>query len=904
MGKDYKNISLEQLKSDISHRKDNELGLYFDNDLSMVSYHNENGYLVIVEFFNHLKNEYNECIKENREQAKSYHGILLKVFSWFLPFLSPYHQIIVQSNLCILTDDEQDDEFYQKSFRYNLKRANNLIEITKNLILDANEEYEKEALCQALDSISYLNIREHNYGQAILCIRTSICLLLSLDIDNPARPELFDLYIKSIVRLANCYEYTDNPWDAIKCMLNMDNLESTETTDLQAKWNDLINTNAEQIRDQIIDYYNSTDSKLNSKDATINTVKTVCRHLFVNPTENRHFNVFTLNKAHKPISDALKSYIHVLAHCISEYAAKIRGTNYSHPFCSTLQMVSRFLLDWLVVSCHEKTLVTCQATVRAENDACPEALKLLLKRHVALEAKGENYTMEEQRELQEIEFFLFYFSEQELRYNYTDKELEKIFKYYGDKFFESAFDKAKQGDCDSLFHYYVIEFKYLFKQKVDKFIHTYDNDELDTRQLDNVFLEMCKCKKQCSDQIFKGLIDECERLEKLFALFQQLQWLNNKNVSQTKVNLFKQQWELYKKSGETFNIRNAVLTIHREIIKRNKILILAPIKNAPSCSSEYDNIQNLLELPTGPLDFSSIDGSEFVKAFKRIERDCQQTAQYDLSASTEYSNLKWAIYYPNEGAFIYLYMKNEGATIKYREVVPLYLDTECKVIAGILKRIDDTLSDEFDFSIYEKIGSCPGECSYCNTFLLEPGDECNLKKLINELLVFIEFDFHAARQIGHLDKEHILINYPQKDASMPHDFWVLAFEEHLPEKECENGFCDICRNSFVKLSLSQPIKKEDQVIIEPLSKSCEFFSIDTLKEKRKRLFKSIDGIARITAKEKELIKSGKSIPKETSQIHGFTSLSNRLNLCLEGYCDKSEEQECETCKLLKLYNFE
>ena len=222
----------------------------------MSSYHDENGYLIIIEFFNHLKNEYNKCINENREQAKSYHGVLLRAFGWFLPFLNPYHQIIAQSNLCILTDDEQDDEFYKKIFRDNLKRANNLIEITKDQILATKEEYEKEALCQALDSISYLNIREHNYRQATLCLSTSIDLLLSLDIDNPARHELFDLYIRSIVRLANCYEYRDNPWAAIKCMLNMENLVSTKTMDLQAKWKDLINANAGQIRDQIINYYN------------------------------------------------------------------------------------------------------------------------------------------------------------------------------------------------------------------------------------------------------------------------------------------------------------------------------------------------------------------------------------------------------------------------------------------------------------------------------------------------------------------------------------------------------------------------------------------------------------------------------------------------------------------------
>ncbi len=898
MDKNYKNVTLAQLEHDISSREDDKLGLYFDDELSMSSYHDENGYSIIIEFLNHLKNEYNMYIKENKEHAKSYNDILLKVFDWFLPFLNPYHQIIAQSNLCILIDDEH----YKKRFRDNLKQANKLIEITTDHILAAKEEYEKEALCQALDSISYLNIREHNYRYAILCLRTSVDLLLSLDIDNPARPELFDLYIKSIVRLANCYEYTDDPWSAIKCMLNMDNLASTKTTDLQEKWKDLINTNAGQIRAQIINYYNLTDSKINSKDATINTVKTICRHLFVNPTNNRHFNVFTLNKVHKPISDALKSYIHVLAHCISEYVAKIRSTNYTHPFCSTLQMVSRFLLDWLVISCHENALITCQATVRAENDACPEALKLLLKRHTALETKGENCTTEEQNELQEIEFFLFYFSEQELRYNYEDKNLEEIFKHYGGNFFKSASAKAKHGDYDSLFHYYVIEFKYLFKQNVDKFIHT-NNGELNTKQLDNVFLEMCKCKKQCSDQIFKGLINECERLEKLFSLFQQLQWLNTKEVNQTKANLFKQQLELYSKIGEHFDTKDAVITIHKEIIKRNKILILAPIKNAPSCSSEYDNIHNLLELPAVPLDSSKTDGIEFVKAFRKIERDRQQTAQYDLSASKEYSNLKWAVYYPNESAFIYLYMKNVDATIKYREVVPLYLDTEREAIVEILKRIDYALSDEFVFSIPEKLGSCFSECSHCNTFLLKPGDECNLKKLINELLVFIEFDFHAAYQIGHLDKEHILIDYPKKDASMPHDFWVLAFEEHLPDKETENGFCDICRNSFVKQSQAQSIKKEDLMIMESVSTYCKIFPLDILKEKRTKIYKEIDDFPRVSSSQKEQIKSGELITNCTAQIRGYIDLCNRLNSCLAGNCDKEGEQECKTCKLLKEYNF-
>ena len=66
--------------------------------------------------------------------------------------------------------------------------------------------------------------------------------------------------------------------------------------------------------------------------------------------------------------------------------------------------------------------------------------------------------------------------------------------------------------------------------------------------------------------------------------------------------------------------------------------------------------------------------------------------------------------------------------------------------------------------------------------------------------------------------------------------------------------------------------------------------------------KRIDNIISITAEEKELIKSGRSIQRETSQIQGFICLSNRLNICLEGHCDKSDGQKCKTCALLEQYN--
>lgn len=902
MNIDYNHISLEQLKNDISQLEDQQLGDYFDDKLAVAFYRDEKGYLNIIKFFNHLKDEYNKCIAKNNGQEIKYHDTLFKSFNWFLPLLNPYHKIIAQANICILTDDEQDHEFHEKYFRDSLNNANRLIEATGKQVSedDDKRKNEKKALCWALDSIGYLNIREHNYEYAILCIRICLDALSTLNVETP---ELYNLYINSIVRLANCYEYTDRPWSAVNCVLGLGNLINDEATEevQQIRWEKIINSNAEKIRSKIIAYYNLPERELENVNDTIDIVKEICDLLFDNPPKNSNYGILKWDITSRSYFNTLKYYIHVLAHCISEYAAKIRIADYSHPYCSTLQIISRFLLDWLVLSCQEEALVTCQATVRAENDACPEAIKLLLKRYAVLEKKlkESSCTTEEQNELQEIEFFLFYFAEQELRYNYTDNELKKIFDQFSNKFFESASSKAQDGDYDSLFHFYVIRFKYLFKQKVDEFMH-FSNNRLDMAEVDHVFLSMCKCKGLCSEQIFKGLIDECQRLEELFALFQELQWLNSRKISKEKLNLFKQLWVLHDKSDKTFDTKEIVSKIHDEIIKRNKILILAPIKNAPSCSFEYENIQRLLELPICTGDTSRIPGDEFVSSFNRLRRNHPQTIQYFLNSSNEYSKLKWAIFYPNESSFAYLYYRNDSAIkyddiIEYCGIIPVYLDKEHEEIKDILKNIDDDISDEFIFSVLSR-GICANrKCeddSLCNTFLLEPDDECNLRKLIYELLTFLEFDFHAARHVGNPNNEYFLINYPKKG-----NFEILAFDEQLPSVAPQKAVCDICDQCFTKLPQSHKDETPSGL------GTCKIYPTTKLEEFREKVYREIDSIENISATDKKLIKSGKATSYKTTQREEYTRLCFCLIKCIAGKCDRLGEQQCETCKLLKEHHF-
>lgn len=898
---DYKHISLEQLKNDISSLEGQQLSDYFDDKLSMAAYRDQNGYSIIIKFFNHLKDEYNQCVNKNNGQETNYHSILFKTFNWFLPLLHPYHKIIVHSNICILADDEQDTEFHKEHFKNSLKNINRLIEATGKQVSNDEDksEYEREILCQALASIGYLNIREHNYEYAILCFRICLELLSKLNIETP---NLYDIYINSIVRLTNCYEYTDRPWCAINCILQIGDLLSDEDADQaqhqQTEWKTAVEKNAGKIKSKIIAYYSLPERKLKSKDDTINIVTDIYSLL----SENSREHILKWAIISESSFDTLNSYIHVLAHCISEYASKIRVDSYSHPFCSTLQLVSRFLLDWLVESCHDESLVTCQATVRAENDACPEALKLLLQRHAVLEKrqKGGSSTTKEQNELQEIEFFLFYFAEQELRYNYTDHNLESVFNKYGDKFFESASSKAKDGDYDSLFHFYVIKFKYLLKQKIDEFMHIPANKKLDMKEVDNVFLEMCRCKELCSEQIFKGLLDECKRLEELFLLFQQLQWLNSKDISKSKFNLFKQLWLLHTKSKESFNIKNVVRELHDDIIKRNKILILAPIKNAPSCSSEYENIHQLLDLPMTLSGIPTVNGSEFTSSIYRIKRERSQTIQYSLNKSDKYSKLKWAVFCPNEAPFSYIYLQNNTTiepqdSIEYSGIIPVYLDKEYDALRSMLQKIDNDISEEYD-SLVINNNICPQQrCGYdsqCNTLILEPGCENNLRTLIYELLVFLEFDFYAARKIGNLDKEYLLINYPKNGF-----LGVLAFDDQLPVVDDEKGLCDICNKCLIELR-QDSLGRKDEKKCESVD-SCETFSIDALKDLRDKVHKKIDYLEVFTSADKSLIKSGSKSSRETEQSEELTHLCFLLNQCIDGICSKTGKQRCETCKLLK-----
>ena len=899
MNKDYKSVNLSQLKNDIKFLEDEKLGYYFDNDLSMSSYRTEDGYSTILEFFNHLKDVYNEDVKNN-VNMEEYHETLLKTFSWFLPFLLPCHKIIVQANICILADEEEDNEFHKKPhFKDKLEQANKFIKTMGDKVFDERNPEEKEAICKALDSIGYLNLREHNYECAILCLHLCIKLLSMLDIDSSTNTELFELYIQNIVRIANCYEYTDKPWEAVKYMLGIGSLENTESVDFQHAWRNLINDNAAEIRSKIIGYYSLPNDKINIKNkTTVKIVKDICALFFMNSKENLHYSVFTLDKGKEQLPKPLKSFIHVLAHCISEYAAKVRTDEYAHPFCSTLQMFSRFLLDWLVISCHEDALVTCQATVRAENDACPEALKLLLKRHAALDKKREDCTEEEKNELQEIEFFLFYFSEQELRYNYKDFKLENIFKEYGDKFFGSASKKAQDNDFDQLFHYYVIKFKYLFKQLVDDFIHANKRDQFNTQELYNVFLEMCRCKGLCTDHIFKGLIDECERLEALFILFHQFQWLNNKEINVSRQNEIKQLCSIYKGYDDIDNINNAIPKLYKEIIKRNKILILAPVKNAPACSSEYKKIHNLLDLPAYSYETTIGDGTQFISEFQKIKRQRKPMTQYCLNTNQSYKSLKWAVFYPNEGEFIYLYMKHE-ISIAYNEVIPIYLDTEHDAIKEILKRIDDGISDEFYHSVCAK-DKCSnmGESDECNdnsTLRLKPNYKSSLKDLISELLVFLEFDFLVGRQIGYPEKNDLLIYYPKES----HNFTILAFDSQQTLENVGKGLCEICRECFVKESQNKLSEKEAcEPMTEHESHWCKMFPRNVLEDKRKKFHGCIDNDPDLTYKQKEAIKTGTEMPDESKQMHDFKFLCMSLDSCIENCCDAKDDQDCIVCKML------
>ena len=609
--------------------------------------------------------------------------------------------------------------------------------------------------------------------------------------------ESISLYVRSLIYLVESYEYKSDLDNALKQLFGSNGIQLKEA--LRNK-DTRIN-----ISRYILENYSNISKGKQSIKYIIEIFKYLCDSQGDLPAS---YKVFQL----KEVNESLKSFVHVTAHCLSEYAAlcmdKVatkqgKFTNEIRIY-SLLQQISRFLMDWLVAQ--DDSYVTCQATIRAENDACPEAINILIKRLEELEeTTNQNLSVEKKMEKAELQFYIFYFAEQELNINNNKNNLLDIFERYGSEFYE--FVKGS-GDTNALFHYLVIQFKYLLKKSAQDILQL--NNYPDYTELDKIYHQIYKCRKGSLPHVFRELIEESDRLVNAYLLLREYRYLFKKNPDFCSMQEFYNRLELKRNSilindidtkkeistngdvdDEDYDIEdtNIIKTLIDEIETRKRILILAPVKAAPSCSVDYLPISQLTRLvacKNESNDFESIH-SEFQQVAAEHSR---KNGMDKILQCNDIECVKWMIYYDSSINALFIYyneliyeMRGEMLRANLNENEKNHLDELFKSMKKSFfqkhKFQVDCNQDEH-IRIYESGG-------VCTTWLIKGSDIVWNDKLL-EILIFSEFDFFSFSDSAKIDKDDYIMF--SADGRSADKYKIVCFRE-LPETK-QTGICNYC----------------------------------------------------------------------------------------------------------------
>ena len=824
--------------------------------------------LKIITELNDLIDEYNEIgHHSNFSEAKEYKQCLFEALEISIPFLDTYSRAIAYVNMCILADDVSDRNFYDKYFRISLKNANDFVRKELELVY-----HKKDSTLYF--RLGFLNFKAQQYIQSIHFLEEcrNDFLTDKIEMDN----SILEL-TECVIYLANSYEYSGRLSEAIKELIGVD--------EEKLKCNVL--NQEEQIKQHIMrSYY-----KISKNCQIIDELKIVCQ-LF---TEKDYYmiKIFDISDYQKK-EEIIKTYIHILAHCMSEYVSKlILDGKAEYPYCSILQFISRFLMDWLVSI--DDSYVTCQATIRAENDACPEAIDLLLSQYDRQFGKEiiESTLSDKQRKAKaELEFYIFYFTEQELRFNYEEEKLKNTFLKFGEKF-RNYSEKTVEGntDYDSLFHYWVIQCKYLLKKYAREALKKDEN--IDYNEIDEAFLQLFKCKRKISKHVFKGLTEECKRLESLYLCFRQFRYLNKVNVDPYNLNEF--DTLIHSKQIKKDEKYESILgTVYHEIEKRNKIMILAPVYESPSCSFSVRDIKELITFRQKKSDALTGEVSNHKKSFRKIGHDhnspVKKKKKFISQKNNNVNKVKWAFTYNCKSKSAFLYYKNfrkvDGEFSK--ELFPVILNNK---EADALKELLEDLSNKLDEQ----------PCIECDLHYngKDHGDEytCNTKKfsymskevlaasesLLN-LLIFLEMDFLSAEKELRLVKDdQVIVFYLPNEEGNQYSITVLPADFNIDRRE----MCEWCFFND---------KESLDLLLESQGDNSSIPSEDlTQNEIRERACNNINFENVITNLETQITISG----AETTMGKDLKLLKEKVRNCQAGNCSDKERQYTKTCSVLE-----
>ena len=450
---------------------------------------------------NDFISEYNTLVDESPKKKEQYSKCLYDFIKKILPFMTTYGQMIAHANLCVLSDNDINEKIDNDEFSITLKGAN------KKIL------FPREYPCFNVDAyfyLGYLNFREQNFREAKQYLKRCIAELEKLA-NNSSDDRVAEFYADSIIFLSNCFEYKGDFRKALETLLDT-SIEGVSSLLLREKDNifaKILSKYSEGLENVVL-------------DDVIEIIKICCQESSKSILEG-------FNPASKKVVDEkTKEYVHVLAHCLSEYAAELmKNNNFSenedHSIYYILQTLARFFIDWITST--NDSYITCQATIRAENEAYPEALDILRKKIKEGFSTSEADEKEVEKRRAEISFYIFYFAEQSFRFSFDPNDLnsEQLlndFTTSGDEFKEYA-DKNK--DHNAHLHYWVVQFKFLLKNYAAQALRK--DEKIDFTDVDKAYISLLNAKDS-GKKAFKALIGECERLESLYRAFKQFRYLN------------------------------------------------------------------------------------------------------------------------------------------------------------------------------------------------------------------------------------------------------------------------------------------------------------------------------------------------------------------------------------------
>ena len=747
----------------------------------------------VLDLFSALVKEYNNCYDNWSASTRSKYNICLyRCFEYFLPFFSVKEKLIALINMCILSDSEATEDYnlhsvaFEKTVTLATKYANKL-----SFIKNADES---KADIELLHLLGLFNFRIHDFEKAVDFFCASAERRRS-KIDESDCCTI-EAYVEDITYLAKCYEYTGKVAKAIKTLTDLNEEELKKC----------IHNKGVEITKYIYKEYPKILGKRDSNTCIKDLFYKFCIERKSDSKSKSIPDSYKVFEIHG-IAKSMKSFVHVVAHCFSEYAVECMRTcksssdstlNDTITFYSILQQTARMLIDWLVIQ--DQSFVTCQATIRAENDACPEAIDILVE-HYKREFNQVEIKNNRLRDKAELEFYIFYFTEQELTHKSSNSKLKELFETYGERFKKFAIEN---NDEDAHFHYLVIYFKHLLKESLQSFLTKKD---FDFTTLDRTYFDMVNCRKKHSTHVFGTLLEESQRLEREYLFFREYRYLYVEDPNEEKVLGFLQLQNFESNTsvyfGKEYQRREIMEMIEdrvKQIEERRNILILAPVKEAPSCSSDFIQVKYLLTLSENEKTNLQINFYEAYTAIFNIAMHNQNNSKPKYISSSQLDSIKWAyLYSAAEKDILYIYYKDHTGEI-IGEMFPATLDEfEVAYLGRLLKLIEKALEAQARNNQINGCNQTVHKSEYggfshgCSTWVLSSSDVLEYEVFLN-FFTFAEFDSYSLNGTRVAESDRVLFSKRKTDKG--DQYCIVCFED-LPREKLKK-ICKACEFSNTK----------------------------------------------------------------------------------------------------------